>query len=60
MRILAFLGGLLLVLMGSWLLQAQEPPAHGHRDRHGNPQDLTPTSRASWTRSATCGRSPTS
>jgi ubiquinone/menaquinone biosynthesis C-methylase UbiE len=42
MRILAFLGGLLLVLLGSRLLQAQEAPAHGHghRDRHGNPEDL--------------------
>jgi len=40
MRILAFLGGMLLVLLGSRLLRAQEPPAHGHRDGHGNPQDL--------------------
>jgi SAM-dependent methyltransferase len=40
MRILAFLGGLLLVLAGSRLLRAQEPSAHGHRDSHGNPKDL--------------------
>src|SRR6185369_1571640 len=40
MRILAFLGGVFLVLLGSRLLRAQAPPAHGHRDGHGNPQDL--------------------
>ena len=40
MRILAFLGGLLVVLMGARALRAQEPHAHGHRDRHGNPEDI--------------------
>ena len=40
MRVLAFLGGLLLAVLGARLLLAQEPPAHGHGDRFGNPQDL--------------------
>jgi ubiquinone/menaquinone biosynthesis C-methylase UbiE len=40
MRILAFLAGLVVVLLGARALRAQEPHAHGHRDRHGNPEDI--------------------
>jgi ubiquinone/menaquinone biosynthesis C-methylase UbiE len=39
-RIWTLLGTALLVVLGSRLLRAQEPPPHGHGDRYGNPHDL--------------------